>query len=112
VYEGPDFADGLMSLAKRRRITAADLTGLRMLLRCWEWQDGAAVLNTHWFMSLDDGRRKCEAWRRDYNEERPHSAIGNKVPVELIGRQRHKARADWSYLERGQQPGPGWGSSS
>ena len=43
-------------------------------------------LNAHWFMSLDDARRKCEAWRRDYNEERPHSAIGNKVPIELIDR--------------------------
>jgi putative ABC transport system substrate-binding protein len=43
-------------------------------------------LNAHWFMSLDDARRKCEAWRRDYNEERPHSAIGNKAPIELIDR--------------------------
>jgi putative transposase len=43
-------------------------------------------LNAHWFMSLDDARRKCEAWRRDYNEERPHSAIGNKAPIELIER--------------------------
>jgi len=24
--------------------------------------------------------------RRDYNEERPHSAIGNKAPIELIDR--------------------------
>jgi putative transposase len=39
-----------------------------------------------WFMSLDDARRKCEAWRRDYNEERPHSAIGNRVPIELANR--------------------------
>jgi transposase InsO family protein len=23
---------------------------------------------------------------RDYNEERPHSAIGNKVPIELVNR--------------------------
>src|SRR5205823_2378660 len=30
----------------------------------------AECLNAHWFMSLDDARRKCEAWRRDYNEER------------------------------------------
>jgi transposase InsO family protein len=37
-------------------------------------------------MSLDDARRKCEAWRRDYNEGRPHSAIGNKVPIELVNR--------------------------
>jgi putative transposase len=41
----------------------------------------AECLNAHWFMSLDDARRKCEAWRRGYNEERPHSAIGNKVPI-------------------------------
>jgi putative transposase len=43
-------------------------------------------LNAHWFMSLDDARQKCEAWRRDYNEVRPHSAIGNKVPISLIDR--------------------------
>ena len=46
----------------------------------------AECLNAHWFMSLDDARQKCEAWRRDYNEERPHSAIGNKAPIELIDR--------------------------
>jgi len=46
----------------------------------------AECLNEHWFMTLDDARRKCEAWRRDYNEERPHSAIGNKVPIELVDR--------------------------
>ena len=33
-----------------------------------------------------DARRKCEAWRRDYNEERPHSAIGNNPPIEFINR--------------------------
>ena len=43
----------------------------------------AECLNTHWFMNLDDAVRKCEAWRRDYNEVRPHSAIGNKPPIEL-----------------------------
>jgi putative transposase len=46
----------------------------------------AECLNAHWFLSLDDARRKCEAWRRDYNEERPHSAIGNKTPIALVER--------------------------
>ena len=46
----------------------------------------AECLNAHWFMSLDDAREKCEAWRRDYNEVRPHSAIGNKPPISLIDR--------------------------
>jgi Integrase core domain len=41
-------------------------------------------LNTHWFMSLDDARSKMEAWRKDYNEVRPHSAIGNKPPISLV----------------------------
>ena len=40
-------------------------------------------LNTHWFMSLADAREKVETWRRYYNEERPHSAIGNKSPIML-----------------------------
>ncbi len=43
----------------------------------------AECLNTYWFMSLDDAREKLETWRRDYNEVRPHSAIGHKAPMEL-----------------------------
>lgn len=46
----------------------------------------AECLNTHWFMSLDDARAKMEEWRRDYNEVRPHSAIGNKPPISLMNR--------------------------
>jgi putative transposase len=44
----------------------------------------AECLNTHWFMSLDDAREKMESWRKDYNEVRPHSAIGNKPPMSLV----------------------------
>ena len=43
-------------------------------------------LNEHWFLSLDDARDKIEAWRRDYNEERPHSALGNATPEEYAAR--------------------------
>jgi putative transposase len=41
-------------------------------------------LNAHWFMELEDTSEKLEPWRRDYNEERPHSAIRNKVPAALM----------------------------
>ena len=34
-------------------------------------------------VALDETRRKCEAWRRDYNTGRPHSAIGYQVPALL-----------------------------
>jgi len=43
-------------------------------------------LNQHWFMSLEDARQKMEAWRRYYNEERPHGAIGQKAPITLLVR--------------------------
>jgi putative transposase len=43
-------------------------------------------LNQHWFMSLEDARQKREAWRRYYNEERPHGAIGQKAPITLLAR--------------------------
>jgi putative transposase len=39
-------------------------------------------LNEHWFLSLDDARDKVECWRQDYNENRPHSALGNATPEE------------------------------
>ena len=44
----------------------------------------AECLNPHWFLTLDDARQKMEEWRRDYNEVRPHSAIGNMPPISLI----------------------------
>lgn len=40
--------------------------------------------NAHWFMCLADAAEKCEAWCRDYDEVRPHSAIGNKPPITLF----------------------------
>jgi putative transposase len=43
----------------------------------------AECLSAHWFLSLADARRKCERWRRDYNDIRPHSAIGYQTPSAL-----------------------------
>lgn len=41
-------------------------------------------LNAHWFLSLADAQAKIEAWRRDYNESRPHSALGWSTPAEFV----------------------------
>lgn len=43
-------------------------------------------LNAHWFLSLDDALAKSGAWRRDYNERRPHSALGWATPAEFARR--------------------------
>ena len=44
----------------------------------------AECLNAHWFLNLADAREKMEDWRKYYNEERPHGAIGNKPPIMLL----------------------------
>ena len=40
-------------------------------------------LNAELFSDLLDARTKLEAWRRDFNEHRPHSSIGNLTPIEF-----------------------------
>jgi len=40
----------------------------------------AECLNENWFLSLEDALVKIEAWRIDYNEHGPHSALGNLAP--------------------------------
>ena len=41
-------------------------------------------LNEHWFLSLADARRIIEDWRLDYNQNRPHSSLGNLTPEEYL----------------------------
>lgn len=40
-------------------------------------------LNQNWFTDLADARRIIEAWRVDYNTQRPHSALGYRTPAEF-----------------------------
>jgi len=40
-------------------------------------------LNEHWFISLTHARDIIEAWRIEYNTERPHSSLGNRTPQEF-----------------------------
>jgi putative transposase len=37
-------------------------------------------LSRNYFTSLDDARRIIEAWRTEYNHERPHSSLDYKTP--------------------------------
>jgi putative transposase len=40
-------------------------------------------LNEHWFLGLRDAQHIVEAWRQDYNRERPHSALDYQTPEEF-----------------------------
>ncbi len=41
-------------------------------------------LDQHWFASLEEARQIIEAWRVDYNMERPHRALGQQTPAAWI----------------------------
>jgi putative transposase len=45
-------------------------------------------LNQHAFVSLDDARKRIEAWRTDYNAVRPRNALGQLAPDQF--RQLHQ----------------------
>jgi transposase InsO family protein len=48
-------------------------------------------LNEHWFMSLAHARTVIEAWRREYNEERPKKSLGGLTPAQFAKRLAEKA---------------------
>ena len=45
-----------------------------------ENQSSPGEHDEHWFLSLAEAREKSEAWRRDYNQVRPHSALEYQAP--------------------------------
>ena len=46
--------------------------------------DNVEAFPPPWFLSLADAQKKLEDWRKYYNEERPHWAIGQKPPITLL----------------------------
>jgi putative transposase len=38
-------------------------------------------LSQHWFLDLADAQRTLDEWRRDYNNHRPHSSLGDQPPA-------------------------------
>ena len=41
-------------------------------------------LNQHWFLTIGYARQVIEEWRRDYNQARPHSSLGDLTPHEFL----------------------------
>ncbi len=43
----------------------------------------AECLDAHWFTTLAEAKQLIELWRREYNESRPHRALGEQTPNEF-----------------------------
>jgi len=46
----------------------------------------AECLNEHWFLNMADAQEKLDAWRDDYNGQRPHGSLENMTPEEFAQR--------------------------
>jgi putative transposase len=47
----------------------------------------AECLDVHWFASLTEAKQLIEAWRREYNDSRPHRSLGERTPNEFASHQ-------------------------
>ena len=96
---GPEF----IALAVRGWLAQQQTTTLYIDPGC-PWQNGYGerfngtvrdeCLNMYVFTSVAEARVQLEAYRRQYNEERPHSSLGYRTPAEF--------KRDW--LQRQSQP--------
>lgn len=88
VDNGPEFAsNALHAWAYRRGITLHFIDPGKpvqnVFIESFNGTCCAEFLNQELFLDGPDAQTKRERWRRHYNEERPHSALGYRTPAEL-----------------------------
>ncbi len=86
---GPEF----VALATRQFLATADVTTL-FIDPGSPWQNGYCesfnsrfrdeLLNLETFTSTLEARVLSEKWRREYNEQRPHGALGYRTPQQVL----------------------------
>ncbi|MAA75758.1 MAG: hypothetical protein CMN28_13750 [Salinisphaeraceae bacterium] len=65
-------------MRKRARLKGSDPFSLHIESFNGRFRD--ECLNEHWFVSLEHAKRIIEAWRREYNRERPKKSLGGLTP--------------------------------
>lgn len=56
-------------------------------------------LNQNWFESIEEARSKIEQWRIEYNEYRPHSALGQETPTAFVEKwQKNRGAREAGFL--------------
>jgi putative transposase len=89
VYQGTEFVSRDLDLWAYQRGVPLDFSRPgkptdNAFIEAFNGRFRAECLNANWFLSLTDAREKLEDWRKYYNEERPHGAIGQKTPIMLL----------------------------
>jgi putative transposase len=95
VDHGPEFEGQVLDAwAYKRNVRLAFIRPGKPVDNCYiESFNGRLrdeCLNEHWFMSMQHARSTIEAWRVEYNTERPHSSLDDQTPEEF--RDAHASR--------------------
>ena len=85
---GPEFAGQMMDLWAYKNGVKIDFsrpgkTTDNAFCESFNGTFRSECLDTNWFSSLEDARQIIEAWRREYNESRPHRALAARTPEEF-----------------------------
>jgi putative transposase len=85
---GPEFTSRhFLAWCEERRIGLVHIQPGRPMQNGWVESFNGRLrdecLNANWFVTLADARQKIEAWREEYNGERPHSSLGYRTPREF-----------------------------
>ncbi len=88
VDNGPEFAGKALDLWAHQRGVQLDFITpgkpvQNAFVESFNGKFRDECLSEHWFLSLADARQAIEAWRREYNEERPHRSLGRRTPREF-----------------------------
>jgi putative transposase len=98
LYYGPEFAGhALDAWAFQRGITRHFIQPGKPVqnafIESFNGKFRDECLNEHWFLTLQEAQVVIEAWRREYNEERTHSTIGDMTPMEFIHNHHNQTQA-------------------
>jgi putative transposase len=83
---GPEFiSHKLEQWCEKHRITIQFIQPGRPMQNAYIERNNGSIrrelLNAYMFNGLQEARDMCQCWQKDYNEERPHKALGYLSPV-------------------------------
>ncbi|MBJ6127848.1 transposase [Microvirga sp. BT325] len=89
MYYGPEFVSCALDLWAYQHGVVLDFSRPgkptdNSFVEAFNGKVRAECIDQNWFLSLADARLKCEAFRHEYDCEKPHSSIGHKTPVEFM----------------------------
>ena len=87
VDNGPEFAGGLLDQWAYLNKIELDFSrpgkpSDKAYMEAFNGRLRQECLNASSFLSMGDARARIEAWRTEYNQNRPHSALGGLTPIQ------------------------------